>query len=252
MKFINEEKYYSIYEISKISGVSRKEILEYEKEGLILPSFKDKETLYRYYDPLIIFKLNEVKMLKNASLTDEDIRRYYELTLNNEEKTNLLEKKIEDINNSLLLLKNIKSINKIITKDVFYYYEERNLKTIDNLVLALFKEIYIHVLNKDYLIDSSSLPFLLIKKEKLENSLSSPFKVKFCIPLTKDYKEKNIERLPSKSGVQYKSSNTNFENSLLEFNLSILKNSIDIENEFIMYIYFSSLKINNFIAFTKK
>lgn len=252
MKYINEEKYYSIYEISKASNISRKEILELEKEKIILPSFKDKTTSYRYYDPLIIFKLNEVKLLLNASFSYEDIRRYYSSTLNKEEKLSFLKEKEKAISTSISLLSNVNTIKKIKLDPIIYYYEERNLLSYNRMIISLIKEIYIHALNKDYLIDISSLPFILFNKDKLSNNNLSPFKVKICIPLLKDYKEKNISILSFKEGIEFSSSTSSFEKNLLIFNLSLLKNNIIINDEVYMNIFLSNLNLHNFIAFNKE
>lgn len=41
---------YKISQFSKISCLTVKSILYYDKEGILKPSFRDEENQYRYYD----------------------------------------------------------------------------------------------------------------------------------------------------------------------------------------------------------
>ena len=77
MKFVNEKKVYSMFEVTKASSFSRNFLLELEENNLIEPYFKDKNTSYRYYDETIFIKLNEIKTLLNAGLSKNEIKEYY-------------------------------------------------------------------------------------------------------------------------------------------------------------------------------
>ena len=41
---------YQISQFSKISGLTGKALRYYDEQGMLKPSYRDKNTLYRYYD----------------------------------------------------------------------------------------------------------------------------------------------------------------------------------------------------------
>lgn len=247
MKFVGEEKLYSLYEVSTASSFSRKYILELEKLGLIIPTYKDEDTNYRYYDPLIILKLKEIKLFLDAKMSLEEIRLHYLNQLNKEEEYFDLEKRIDAINTCKLLFKeNQKRIYKSRIKETIYYYEERNITSIDMLP-NLLKNVYIHALSKDYIFADTN-PFILFNKKVLDNP-NSPFRIKICLPLLKAYKEENIEILKENNVLCFDSSNITFEESLSSFSNLINDNNYKIKDIVLRYFYYSDPKINRIITF---
>ncbi len=238
MKIINNKKLYSLYEITKSLNLLRKEILEYENIGLIEPTYKDQDTLYRYYDPLVILKINEIKAFKNSGFSLNEIKNYYDGYLNRQAKLDELNQKMEDIKSVTLLIdEKIHQIYIENIKPLIFYYEERNI-TDFSLLPSLIKEIYVHALAKDYIF-ASFPPFIIFNKEKIFNSDLKPFKVKICLPLKNKYNEKNIIETKSFSSLIYESTNIDFISSLNEIKKIITNNNYKIRNE-IIYIYFDS------------
>lgn len=262
MKFVNEKKVYSMFEVTKASLFLRSFLLELEESGLIEPYYKDKNTSYRYYDETIFIKLNEIRTLQNAGLSKKEIKEFYInndfddeslLKKENKEKViSLLKNKKDDIDTSLLFLSSL--INKTYKKkmdEIIYYYEERNINDI-KLVEPLLKEIYIHALNKNYCF-STFPPFVLFPKSVLNNESddifmnnSSYIKVKICIPVIRKYKENNIETINQNISLIYEINKTSFLNAFKNFK-SITNN---IATNSFLYLFFSNnekLKINKFI-----
>lgn len=262
MKFVNEKKVYSMFEVTKASSFSRNFLLELEENNLIEPYFKDKNTSYRYYDETIFIKLNEIKTLFNAGLSKNEIKEYYinndlddESLLKKENKEKIiqsLKNKKDDIDTSLLFLSSL--VNKTYKKkmnEIVYYYEERNINNV-NLISPLLKEIYIHALAKNYCF-SSFPPFVLFPKTLLNDENNDIFlngtnyiKVKICIPLIRKYDEKNIESLPKNISLIYEINKTSFLNAFKNFQ-NIVKNNHSNDFLYLFFLNNEKLKIHKFI-----
>ena len=72
-----DDKLFSIGEITKALGVTRRIILHYEERGLIEPDKRDDATNNRYYTIDTFTKLRSIRSLQNLGLTLDEIRDYY-------------------------------------------------------------------------------------------------------------------------------------------------------------------------------
>lgn len=65
---------YRIGEFSKINQVTVKTLRYYEKEGLLLPEFIDKDTNYRYYSSSQLKTIHSILSLKQAGFSIKEIK----------------------------------------------------------------------------------------------------------------------------------------------------------------------------------
>lgn len=72
-----DDKLFSIGEIARALGVTRRIILHYEERGLIEPDKRDDATNNRYYTIDTFTKLRSIRSLQNLGLTLDEIRDYY-------------------------------------------------------------------------------------------------------------------------------------------------------------------------------
>ncbi len=245
MKFIKEQKLYSLNEITTSLSLTRKELLELESLNILTPTFKDTSSNYRYYDPLIILKLIEIKELLNAGISLQELKYYYDNKLSKEDIKLLLNSKENSIYNvKLLFNENILSFYKRKSNQIIYYYETRNIKDL-SLIPELIKNIYIHALEKEYIFDSSYFPFVLINRNSLNDK---EYKIRICLPLIKEYKEENISIIKESNTIVLDSSK-DLISSLSLFNNLIDSNNLKIKNT-IMFIYYqNNLNSNRIIGF---
>ncbi len=73
----SNENLFSIGEIAKALGVTRRIILHYEERGLIQPDGRDETTSNRYYTIDTFTKLRSIRSLQNLGLTLDEIRNYF-------------------------------------------------------------------------------------------------------------------------------------------------------------------------------
>lgn len=101
-------KYYSIGEMSKLNKVSIQTLRYYDQIGLLKPVYVDKESNYRYYSIDQFPQLDFIKYLKYLGMPLKDIKS--KLSNSDEEMLELLNNKIETVNESILELQTIKRI----------------------------------------------------------------------------------------------------------------------------------------------
>ncbi|MGL6106349.1 MerR family transcriptional regulator [Romboutsia sp.] len=100
--------YYSIGEMSKLNKVSIQTLRYYDQIGLLKPVYVDKESNYRYYSIDQFPQLDLIKYLKYLGMPLKDIKS--KLSNSDEEMLDLLNNKIETVNENILELQTIKRI----------------------------------------------------------------------------------------------------------------------------------------------
>lgn len=83
---------FSIGEISKAAGVTRKIILNYETKGLITPDKKDGTTGNRYYSIDTFTQVRTIRIFQNLGLSLDEIREYFNGTTDLQPMIDRLEK----------------------------------------------------------------------------------------------------------------------------------------------------------------
>lgn len=125
---------YKIGEFSILAKTTIKTLRYYEKENLLIPSYVDKETGYRFYDSKELITLAKIISLRQIGLSIKDIKK----VLNMKDIKEILNKRKEDIEKELnihkkelskinYLLEGKEMENEIIVKelpDYTVYYKE--------------------------------------------------------------------------------------------------------------------------------
>lgn len=73
----NEQELFSIGEIAKALGVTRRTVLHYEECGLIQPDVRNGMTGYRYYSIDTFTRMRSIRSMQNLGLTLNEIRNYF-------------------------------------------------------------------------------------------------------------------------------------------------------------------------------
>lgn len=102
---MNNKDLFSIGEIAKAVGITRKAILGYEMKGIIKPDKKDGSTANRYYTIDTFTKVRTVRILQNLGLTLDEIREYYNGTTDLQPMIQRLEKMRDELNLTIEKLK---------------------------------------------------------------------------------------------------------------------------------------------------
>ena len=76
MKVINSRKYYSIGEISEITGISITTLRFYDREGILVPAIRSEKSGYRYYSENQMDVLHGIKYLQSFGLSLEEVKAF--------------------------------------------------------------------------------------------------------------------------------------------------------------------------------
>lgn len=96
---------FTIGEIAKAVGITRKAILNYEIKGLIKPDQKDGETGNRYYTIDTFTQIRTIRSFQDLGLSLREIREYFDDTSNLQSMISRLEKMRDELNLALEKLK---------------------------------------------------------------------------------------------------------------------------------------------------
>lgn len=149
-----------IGEFSKLSMITVKALRFYEKEGLLLPSYKDELSGYRYYTTSQLKEASLIKMLRQLDFSIEEIKKY----LNSNDLSDALNLKENDIRERIAAYISMLSVIEYLKggenmkyqavikyiPEMIVYSEERTLKTYDELTnLVLESALECQRLNPD-------------------------------------------------------------------------------------------------------
>lgn len=110
---------YQISQFSKISGLTVKALRYYDEQSMLKPSYRDKNTLYRYYDENDLKKAQLIRLLRSLDFSILEIKEVLEMVNNEAALTYILQEKIANIQENILREKElIKKINSCLSPDV--------------------------------------------------------------------------------------------------------------------------------------
>lgn len=75
---MNHNDLFSIGEVAKAIGITRRMILNYEERGLICPDLKDGTTGNRYYTIDTFTRIRNIRIFQNLGLSLDEIRGYFD------------------------------------------------------------------------------------------------------------------------------------------------------------------------------
>ena len=119
-----KDKYYSIGEVSKITGISKDTLHFYSKEGLLIPDCINLENKYRYYSRQNLWQLDIISVCRKLDVPLKQIKTILEYKDNGKIAELLMEYQKEAIRR--------RDYYEQVVKDISWYYEEANrIETVD-------------------------------------------------------------------------------------------------------------------------
>ena len=112
------ENLFSIGEVAKAVGITRKTILNYEAKGLILPDKKDGATANRYYTIDTFTQVRSIRIFQNLGLSLDEIREYFSGSSDLTPMIARLEKMRDELNLTIEKLKERSSKQGEIVKEI--------------------------------------------------------------------------------------------------------------------------------------
>ena len=110
---------YRIGEFSTLSKTTIKTLRYYEKEGLLIPSYVDKETGYRFYETRQLIDLSKIISLRQIGMSIDNIREI----LNGKDIIKMLELRKEEVESQISISKDQLSRINYLLEGKYMNYE---------------------------------------------------------------------------------------------------------------------------------
>ena len=173
-----EKNMFTIGEMAKSIGITRKIILNYEAKGLITPDFKDGKNGNRYYTVDTFTKIRTVRILQKLGLSLDEIHAYLD------GETDLLP-----------LIRRLEAMRDEINLNIEKLYERANTNPTQIKEIHIDKQtIYRRTFTTESILDKTNIlrdTAILAMREYgtdmtrrmyfLEYSLSAPNEISYCV-----------------------------------------------------------------------
>ena len=191
---------FSIGEVAKAVGITRKTILNYETKGLINPDQKDSSTSNRYYTIDTFTQIRTIRVFQNLGLSLDEIRRYFQGKSDLEPMIERLEKMRDELNLTIEKLK------------------ERTQKSGDVIRIITIEPqtIYCRVYNstsiagmtnllRDTALEAMRLHGTDTTKRMyfMEHSVKAPEDISYCVAVPPESKGEYIKRVPEQKAISF-------------------------------------------------
>lgn len=185
---------YIISQFSKITGLTIKALRYYDEKGILIPSYRDKENLYRYYNDEDIKKAQLIKYLRSLNFSIMEITETLSLVEDQNDLTYILQEKIKYIENNISREKEL--INKINSNTITINNELQNNNY--EITITDVEEIFVASLRftGEYQELEKYVPLLykVVKNNKtgphfncyFDDDYAKQANIELCIPIKKE------------------------------------------------------------------
>ncbi len=190
---MDNKNLFSIGEIAKAVGITRKTILNYETKGLIKPDKKDGKTGNRYFTIDTFTQIRTIRVFQHLGLSLDEIHEYFDGTSDLEPMVKRLEKMRDELNLTIEKLKERTSKQGNIVKEItipsqFIYCRTCNSATIADKT-NLLRDTALEAMKK-YGTDVTRRMYFT------EHYTNDPQNVAYCIAVPYDSKGEYIKHIP--------------------------------------------------------
>ena len=191
---------FTIGEIAKAVGITRKTILGYEEKGIIVPDKKDSNTANRYYTIDTFTKVRTIRILQNLGLTLDEIREYYSGTTDLQPMIKRLEKMRDELNLTIEKLKERTCEKGNNVKEITIEPQTVYCRTYNSTSIAdktnLLRDTALEAM-KTYGTDTTRRMYFT------EYSADAPQKISYCVAVPAGSKGKYIINIPKHKAISF-------------------------------------------------
>jgi len=188
---MSNKDYFSIGEISKAVGITRKTILNYEAKGLIKPDKKDGVTGNRYYTIDTFTQIRTIRNFQELGLSLAEIRKYFSEAAN----LNAMIERLEAMKENLIFtIKKLKertqnNIETITVEPQKFYCRVYNTVTVEDKT-NLLRDTALEAM-KSYGTNITRWMYFT------EYSINNPSEISYCVAVPLESEGEYIRSLPS-------------------------------------------------------
>ena len=198
---MDNKNLFSIGEIAKAVGITRKTILNYELKGLIKPDKKDKNTGNRYYTIDTFTQIRTIRIFQNLNLSLDEIHEYFTNDASNlQPMINRLEKMRDELNLTIEKLKERtyttnKTIKQIEIKPQTIYCRTYNATSISDKT-NLLRNTALEAMRK-YETDTRKRLYFT------EHSANCPMDINYCVAIPDGCEGEYVKIIPKLKALSF-------------------------------------------------
>lgn len=197
---MNNINMFSIGEMAKAIGITRKAILNYEAKGLIMPDKKDSATGNRYYTIDTFTQIRTIRLFQNLGFSLNEIKDYFDDSVDLISFINHLEAMRDDINSTIEKLyeragKNKNQIRKISVEPQTVYVKKYHTHSIAERT-SILRETALEAMRK-YETDISRRMYFI------EYPLNDTDDLTYAVSVTHTSKGENIISIPRFNSISF-------------------------------------------------
>jgi len=191
---MSNKNLFSIGEVAKAVGITRKTILGYEAKGIITPDKKDGVSGNRYYTIDTFTKIRTTRTLQNFGLSLDEIRDYYSGKSDLQPTVRRLEKMRDELNLTIEKLRERigeqnDTIREITIGPQTVYCRRYDCKTIAEKTILL-RNTALEAM-REYGTDTTKRMYFI------EFSLTSPGNISYCVAVPPESEGEYIKHIPA-------------------------------------------------------
>lgn len=197
---MNNKNLFTIGEIAKAVGITRKAILGYEAKGLIRPDEKDGNTGNRYYTIDTFTQIRTIRFFQNLGLSLDEIREYFNDLSDLQPMIARLEKLRDELNLTLEKLKERTSVYGNTIKEI----------TIEPQ--TIYRRVYnaTSIADKTNLLRDTALEAMRLhgidttrRMYFTEYAASAPTEVSYCVAVPSGSEGEYVSDIPERKAISF-------------------------------------------------
>lgn len=197
---MNHENMFSIGEMAKTIGITRKTILNYEAKGLIIPDKKDSPTGNRYYTIDTFTQIRTVRLFQNLGFSLNEIKDYFDDDVDLMSLINHLEAMRDDLNSTIEKLyeragKGENQIRKISVEPQTVYVKQHDTHSVAERT-SFLRETALEAM-REYETDISRRMYFI------EYPINDPDDLTYAVSVRPESEGEHILHIPSLDAISF-------------------------------------------------
>ena len=197
---MNTNNLFSIGEVAKAVGITRKTILGYEAKGLIKPDKKDGATANRYYTIDTFTQIRTIRVFQDLGLSLNEIRMYFSDSSDLQPMIERLEKMRDELNLTIEKLKErankqCDAIKEIIIEPQAVYCRTYNSSSIADKT-NLLRDTALEAMRAHGTDTTRRMYFT-------EYSQNAPEEVSYCVAVPPESTGEYVKNIPSLKAISF-------------------------------------------------
>lgn len=197
---MDNKNLFSIGEVAKAVGITRKTILNYETKGLIVPDKKDGHTGNRYYTIDTFTQIRTIRVFQNLGLSLDEIHAYFSDASDLQPMIARLEKMRDELNLTIEKLKERTNKHGGEIKEITIEAQSVYVRTYNSTTIAdktnLLRDTALEAM-RQYPTDTTRRLYFT------EYHASAPEEIFYCVAVPQESEGEHVRQMPALKAISF-------------------------------------------------